>query len=141
VYKRQGPYHAERLRLRGGAERRRPDPSAVTGASLGALIYLGTFASVVGFLAYFHMLWHLGPVPLALVFVLFPVVAQLAAFIVGERGLRGGSLALLGLVLAASLMAVTGRCAAAQAVSARTFFNSSWVTFIPRLETVKRIRP
>lgn len=89
-----------------------PDPAAVTGASLGALIYLGTFASVVGFLAYFHMLRHLGPVPLALVFVLFPVVAQLAAVIGGERGLRGGSLVLLGLVLAASLLAVTGRRAA-----------------------------
>jgi putative membrane protein PagO len=86
-----------------------PDPAAVTGASLGALIYLGTFASVVGFLAYFHMLRHLGPVPLALVFVLFPVVAQLAAVLGGERGIRGGSLVLLGIVLAASLAAVTGR--------------------------------
>ena len=86
-----------------------PDPAAVTGASLGALIYLGTFASVVGFLAYFHMLKHLGPIPLALVFVLFPVVAQLAAVIGGERGIRGGSLVLLGIVLAASLAAVTGR--------------------------------
>jgi putative membrane protein PagO len=89
-----------------------PDPATVTGASLGALIYLGTFASVVGFLAYFHLLRHLGPVPLALVFVLFPVVAQLAAVAGGERGMRGGSLVLLGVVLAASLIAVTGRRAA-----------------------------
>lgn len=86
-----------------------PDPGAVTGASLGALIYLGTFASVVGFLAYFHLLRHLGPVPLALVFILFPVVAQLVAVLGGERAMRGGSLALLGVVLAASLVAVTGR--------------------------------
>lgn len=86
-----------------------PDPAAFTGASLGALVYLGTFASVVGFLAYFQLLRHLGPVPLALVFVLFPVVAQLAAVAGGERAMRGGSLALLALVLAASLVAVTGR--------------------------------
>lgn len=70
-------------------------------------------------------------------FVLFPVIAQLAT-VIGGRGLRGGSLVLLGLVLAASLAAVTGRRAW---VSARTFFNSSWGTFIPRLETVKRICP
>jgi putative membrane protein PagO len=89
-----------------------PDPAAVTGASLGALLYLGTFASVVGFLAYFHLLRHLGPVPLALVFILFPVVAQLVAVAGGERAMRGGSLALLGLVLAASLVALTGRRAA-----------------------------
>jgi putative membrane protein PagO len=87
----------------------RPDPGAVTGASLGALIYLGTFASVVGFLAYFHLLRQLGPVPLALVFIFFPVVAQAAAVAGGERALRGGSLALLALVLAASAVALTGR--------------------------------
>jgi putative membrane protein PagO len=96
-----------------------PDPAAVTGASLGALIYLGTFASVVGFLAYFHLLRHLGPVPLALVFILFPVVAQAAAVAGGERALRGGSLALLGVVLAASLVAVTGRRAAAAPAPSR----------------------
>jgi len=86
-----------------------PDPGAVTGASLGALIYLGTFASVVGFLAYFHLLRRLGPVPLALVFIFFPVVAQVAAVAGGERAMRGGSLALLALVLAASAAALTGR--------------------------------
>lgn len=87
----------------------RPDPAAVTGASLAALIYLGTFASVVGFLAYFHLLRHLGPVALALVFIFFPVVAQAAAVAGGERAMRGGSLALLALVLAASAIALTGR--------------------------------
>jgi putative membrane protein PagO len=92
----------------------RPDPAAVTGASLGALIYLGTFASVVGFLAYFHLLRHLGPVPLALVFILFPVIAQAAAVAGGERAMRGGSLVLLGVVLAASAVALTGRAAVAR---------------------------
>lgn len=47
--------------------------------------------------------------PLALVSVLFPVVAQLAAVAGGERAMRGGSLALPALVLAASLVPVTGR--------------------------------
>jgi EmrB/QacA subfamily drug resistance transporter len=86
-----------------------PDPSAITGESLGALLYLGTIASVAGFLAYFQLLRRLGPVPLSLVFVLFPLVAQVAAVAGGERPMAGASLALLGLVLVASLVALTGR--------------------------------
>jgi putative membrane protein PagO len=86
-----------------------PDAGAITGQSLAALLYLGAFASVAGFLAYFHLLRHLGPVQLSLVFILFPVVAQVAALIGGERPLGGASLALLALVLGASLVALTGR--------------------------------
>jgi putative membrane protein PagO len=85
----------------------RPDPAAFTGASLGALIYLGAFASVAGFLAYFQLLCELGPVPLSLVFVFFPVVAQAVAVAGGERPLRTASLALLALVLAASALALS----------------------------------
>jgi putative membrane protein PagO len=84
-----------------------PHPAAITGQSLAALLYLGTIASVVGFLAYFHLLKRLGPVPLSLVFVLFPVVAQMVAVIGGERPMPTASLALLGVVLAASLVALT----------------------------------
>ena len=85
----------------------RPDPAAFSGASLGALIYLGTFASVAGFLAYFQLLRELGPVALSLVFVFFPVVAQAVAVADGERPLRAASIALLALVLAASAIALS----------------------------------
>jgi putative membrane protein PagO len=84
-----------------------PDPAAFTGASIGALVYLGTFASVAGFLAYFQLLRELGPVPLSMVFVFFPVVAQAVAVAGGERPLRTASLALLALVLAASAAALS----------------------------------
>ena len=96
-----------------------PDPAAMTGESLGALLYLGVVASVGGFLAYFQLLRTLGPVPLSLVFVFFPVVAQLAAVAGGERPMGAASLALLGLVLAASLLALTAQRAPAPARRAR----------------------
>ena len=85
-----------------------PDPGAFGGDSLLALLYLGAFASVAGFLAYFHLLRHLGPVPLALVFILFPAVAQLAAVAGGERAMDGPSLMLLALVLGFATTALTG---------------------------------
>jgi putative membrane protein PagO len=86
-----------------------PDPATITAESLAALLYLGTVASVAGFLAYFQLLRQLGPVPLSLVFIFFPVLAQLVAVADGERPMSGTSLALLGLVLIASLIALTGR--------------------------------
>ncbi len=95
-----------------------PDPSALSGASLAGLLHLGVVASVAGFLAYFELLRHLPPVALSLVFVLFPVVAQVAATLAGERPMGGASLALLGLVLAASLVALAARPPAARPVAA-----------------------
>ena len=92
-----------------------PDAGAITGRSLAALLYLGAFASVAGFLAYFHLLRHLGPVPLALVFILFPAVAQLAAIAGGERPMDLPSFALMGLVLACATTALTGGRAVAAA--------------------------
>ncbi len=91
-----------------GALLEHPDPGAITGASLAAVVYLGAFASIAGFLAYSSLLRHLGPVPLSLVFIFFPAVAQLAAIAGGEGAMDGGSLALLGLILAASAGALTG---------------------------------
>jgi putative membrane protein PagO len=91
-----------------GAAFEHPDLSAVTGESLTGLLYLGTVASVAGFLAYFQLLRTLGPVPLSLVFVFFPVVAQAVAVLGGERSTGGLSLALLALVLVASLIAISG---------------------------------
>jgi len=84
-----------------------PHVSEVTGQSLAALLYLGTIASVVGFLAYFQLLRTLGPVPLSLVFVFFPVVAQVVAVISGEHPMGAVSLALLAIVLLASVVALT----------------------------------
>jgi len=86
----------------------RPDPGAIDAHSLTALLYLGAIASVVGFLAYFQLLRHLRPVQLSLVFVLFPLVAQLAAVLAGERPMGTTSLLLLLLVLLASVVALTG---------------------------------
>jgi EmrB/QacA subfamily drug resistance transporter len=90
-----------------GAAFEHPHLSAVTGQSVMALLYLGTVASVVGFLAYFQLLRTLGPVPLSLVFVFFPVVAQIVAVLGGEHAISGMSLVLLALVLLASLIALT----------------------------------
>jgi len=95
-----------------------PDAGAITARSIAALLYLGAFASVAGFLAYFHLLRHLGPVPLALVFILFPAVAQLAAVLGGERGMDAPSLVLLALVLGCASTALTGRAGTARPRSA-----------------------
>jgi putative membrane protein PagO len=84
-----------------------PDPAAFSAESWLSVAYLGAIASVIGFLAYFQLLRELGPVPLSLVFVLFPLVAQLAAVAGGERAMGATSLGLLGVVLAASLVALT----------------------------------
>ena len=86
----------------------RPDLGAITHQSLLALLYLGPVASVAGFLAYFQLVRRLGPVPLSLVFIFFPVAAQVAAVLAGERAMGAASLGLLGIVLAASLVALTG---------------------------------
>lgn len=42
-----------------------------------ALIYLGIFASVFGFIAYFFLLKRMSPVVLSFIFIIFPVVAIL----------------------------------------------------------------
>jgi putative membrane protein PagO len=97
-----------------------PDLTAMTGESLAALLYLGTVASVAGFLAYFQLLHRLAPVPLSLVFIFFPVVAQLVAVLNGERPMGGASLALLGVVLGASLIALTARATPRNRVPAGT---------------------
>ena len=89
-----------------------PDPAAFSTESLLAVAYLGAVASVAGFLAYFQLLRTLSPVPLAVVFVLFPLVAQVAAVASGERAMGAGSLALLAIVLGASLVALTDRAPA-----------------------------
>ncbi len=92
-----------------GAILEHPDPAAISAESLAAVLYLGAIASVAGFLAYFQLLRELGPVPLSLVFVLFPLLAQVAGVASGERAMGAGALGLLGLVLVASLAALTDR--------------------------------
>lgn len=55
-----------------------PNFSAITERSWWALTYLGLFASVGGFIVYFHLLKRLSPVVLSFVFIIFPVFAVLA---------------------------------------------------------------
>lgn len=54
-----------------------PHFAAITLRSWWALIYLGLFASVGGFIVYFHLLKRLSPVVLSFVFIIFPVFAVL----------------------------------------------------------------
>ena len=55
----------------------RPDFAEITARSWWALVYLGVFASVGGFIVYFHLLKRLSPVILSFVFIIFPVFAVL----------------------------------------------------------------
>jgi putative membrane protein PagO len=54
-----------------------PHFAEITMRSWWALIYLGLFASVGGFIVYFHLLKRLSPVILSFVFIIFPVFAVL----------------------------------------------------------------
>jgi putative membrane protein PagO len=54
-----------------------PDVGAITLRSWTALLYLGVFASVGGFIVYFFLLKRLSPVVLSFVFIIFPVFAVL----------------------------------------------------------------
>ena len=60
--------------------------SQFSATSLGALVYLGTVASVGGFLAYFHLLKQLSPVVLSFVFLIFPVIAVILSSWLEHRG-------------------------------------------------------
>ncbi len=52
-----------------------PDYNTITPKSLWALIYLGTVASVGGFIVYFYLLKRMSPVILSFIFIIFPVVS------------------------------------------------------------------
>lgn len=52
-----------------------PDLSSITLHSWGAIVYLGTVASVGGFIVYFFLLKRLSPLILSFVFIIFPVFA------------------------------------------------------------------
>lgn len=69
-----------------GALVERPDVSQFSATSVGALVYLGTVASVGGFLAYFHLLKRLSPVVLSFVFLIFPVIAVVLSAWLDRRG-------------------------------------------------------
>ena len=53
----------------------RPEFSAISARSWGALFYLGLVASVGGFIVYFALLKRLSPIILSFVFIIFPVFA------------------------------------------------------------------
>ncbi|THF63524.1 DMT family transporter [Pseudothauera rhizosphaerae] len=64
----------------------RPDVSQFSATSAGALVYLGTIASVGGFLAYFYLLKRLSPLVLSFVFLIFPVIAVVLSAWLEQRG-------------------------------------------------------
>ncbi|WP_018684886.1 EamA family transporter [Actinokineospora enzanensis] len=55
----------------------RPGAEAFTAASVGATLYLGVVASVIGFAVYFWLVQRIDTVTVSFVFVLFPIVAQI----------------------------------------------------------------
>lgn len=54
----------------------RPGADAFTARSVGATLYLGVVASVIGFAVYFWLVQRMDTVTVSFVFVLFPIVAQ-----------------------------------------------------------------
>ena len=54
-----------------------PGADAFTTRSIGATLYLGVVASVIGFAVYFWLVQRMDTVTVSFVFVLFPIVAQL----------------------------------------------------------------
>ena len=63
-----------------------PELTTVSMRSLGALIYLGLVASVIGFIVYFYLLKRLSSIALSFVFIIFPAIAiALGNLINGEK--------------------------------------------------------
>jgi drug/metabolite transporter (DMT)-like permease/proteasome lid subunit RPN8/RPN11 len=58
----------------------RPGLEVLTVRSVGATLYLGIVASVVGFAVYFWLMQRMNTVTASFAFVLFPIIAQFLAF-------------------------------------------------------------
>lgn len=59
---------------------------ALTAEAVGSVLYLGVFASALGYMLYFHLLELFGPLEINLVSYVVPVVAAVAGWLlVGER--------------------------------------------------------
>ncbi|MFQ6008708.1 MAG: DMT family transporter [Candidatus Zixiibacteriota bacterium] len=76
---------------------------AVTAASIGSIIYLGIFGTVIAFVAYYWLLSHTEVVNVSLIAFITPVVAILIGILFGEslafRAIIGAALILVGVVL------------------------------------------
>jgi drug/metabolite transporter (DMT)-like permease/proteasome lid subunit RPN8/RPN11 len=64
----------------------RPGANAFTAGSVGATLYLGVVASVVGFAVYFWLIQRMDTVTVSFAYVLFPIIAQVLGVVVeGSR--------------------------------------------------------
>lgn len=82
-----------------------PGASAFTARSVGATLYLGVVASVIGFAVYFWLVQQMDTVTVSFVFVLFPVVAQF--FSVRLEGTAFGTTEFLLMLVILGAFAVT----------------------------------
>jgi drug/metabolite transporter (DMT)-like permease len=78
-----------------------PGTSAFTARSLGATLYLGVVASVIGFAVYFWLVQRMNTVTVSFVFVLFPIVAQFFSVAVEGTAFSPVELVLTAIVLTA----------------------------------------
>ncbi len=81
-----------------------PWPDAVTPQALGAVVYLGLFGSVLGFVAYYYVLARISATAVSLITLVTPVLAlglghALNGEPLGPRVLGGAALVLMGLAL------------------------------------------
>ncbi|MGX7827232.1 EamA family transporter [Actinokineospora sp. 24-640] len=79
----------------------RPGAEAFTARSVGATLYLGVVASVIGFAVYFWLVQRMDTVTVSFVFVLFPIVAQFFGVFVEGASFDFIDLALTLLILGA----------------------------------------
>ncbi|SER81377.1 DMT family transporter [Natrinema salaciae] len=99
-----------------------PRPDVIGPVSLGALLYLGVFATAIAFLIYFRVLAEHGAFEAALIGYLVPIVATVASvFLLGEDV---GVLTVAGFGLVAVGFALLKRRAIADAVGVSTGVGS-----------------
>ncbi|WP_222917810.1 EamA family transporter [Natrinema sp. SYSU A 869] len=95
-----------------------PSAEMISAVSVGALLYLGVFATAIAFLIYFRVLEEHGAFEAALIGYLVPIVATVASvFLLGEKI---GVLTVVGFVLVAIGFALLKRRTIADAVGFST---------------------
>ncbi|MFX0592763.1 EamA family transporter [Melissospora conviva] len=87
----------------------RPGPEAFTARSVGATLYLGVIASVIGFAVYFWLVQRTDTVTASFVFVLFPIFSQLFSVMIEGTAFSHVDLALTGVILLAFGMTQWGQ--------------------------------
>ncbi|TCO54369.1 EamA family transporter [Actinocrispum wychmicini] len=79
----------------------RPGWDVFTVRSVGATLYLGVVASVVGFAVYFWLMQRMDTVTVSFAFVLFPIIAQVLALVVEGTPFDWVSVVLMVVILGA----------------------------------------